>query len=490
MSRTHSQSSFLSLCDGPSTEPVALAMRDIYSLLCTSSENYQTLCEQYLNKDKPPSNTRSLTPNDRPKARNCLRNYFDTFFNEEKLEFLINIGFPELCAVAFFLNESGFNNENIFLKDQSISLSSFDHTAKIWLEDMDTPDPITLETLNNYPETPPPKLIYWPFVHTDRYLAHPLLLNHVRKDKSFNIRSHVVFLKIILTNNEVFYTLLKNRITDDKKLDKIYRVFIERKKSLQLNLIKTTFFLENFSKIIDLAIFMKISFSLSIFSTDTIFQDTIQWIVAHHLDTNGRNVISHQKKIIHLFKKYFHVNKKEITKLQSNVHSSTSFTSILNSSHSSLSWLGNQLQKSANQLSKRILNSNDEEQPAEPTVMELVTSPYPSNILRAIQQLILEKSEPFVSSRDLFLQEIIFYSMEEKLTKILIYEENQNALLVEHFIKLKDLLIKKETISEVCALLKRHFLTIKITDDASHGFYCETDLSDWEDLGGSLSKLT
>jgi acetolactate synthase regulatory subunit len=182
-----------------------------------------------------------------------LKTYLSAGLCEEKLTFLIENGFPEICALSYFLEEDDLHKGNIGISDGNVVRIDFDMSAfsivgkqdfrgsrssldSRRLEDMFV---ITAKDIEHFPELSDAKPYYFPGIFrmvasANGYTAEESKnLNALQKDSRFVKRAYLTFLKIILLPDSIFNNLLSAHIGDPKIVSELSEHFIQRKQILR-----------------------------------------------------------------------------------------------------------------------------------------------------------------------------------------------------------------------------------------------------------------
>lgn len=187
-----------------------------------------------------------------------LKTYLSAGLDEEKITFLIERGFPEICALSYFLEEDDLHKGNIGIADGNVVRIDFDMSVfsvigkqelrgsrssldSRRLEEMFI---ITSKDIEHFPELQDAKPYYFPsifrmVVSANGYTADEAKkLSALQKDPRFWRRAYLMFLKIISMPDEIFSKLLSAHIGYPDIASELNTHFIRRKQALRETLLQ------------------------------------------------------------------------------------------------------------------------------------------------------------------------------------------------------------------------------------------------------------
>lgn len=182
-----------------------------------------------------------------------LKAYLSSGLDEEKLSFLIENGFPEICALSYFLEEDDLHKGNIGISDGNVVRIDFDMSAfsvvgrpelrgprsSVDFRRLEETFTITAKDIEHFPELLDAKPCYFPGIFHMASSANGYTTDEVKKlkalqkDPRFVRRAYLLFLKIILMPDAIFSNLLSAHVGDAKRVLEFSEHFIRRKQDLR-----------------------------------------------------------------------------------------------------------------------------------------------------------------------------------------------------------------------------------------------------------------
>lgn len=182
-----------------------------------------------------------------------LKTYLSAGITEEKLTFLIERGFPEICALSYFLEEDDLHKGNIGISDNKVVRIDFDMSAFSIVGKQDLRGSrssfdsrvleetfvITARDIEHFPELSDSKPYYFPGIFRMVASAGGYTAEEVKKfsalqnDSRFVRRAYLMFLKIVLMPDDVFSSLLSAHIGNADIVFELSAHFIKRRQMLR-----------------------------------------------------------------------------------------------------------------------------------------------------------------------------------------------------------------------------------------------------------------
>lgn len=183
--------------------------------------------------------------------------------SNKTLDFLIHNGFPESCALSYFLEEDDFHKGNIGVSDGKVTRIDFDMSGFSIVSQShlrgsrvysSSTFPITTRDLSNFPVLTDAMLYYWPTVHRSLSAKHGYaaseaqLFSSLEHNDVFVGKSYLTFLKIILMLDAAIKAALAAHISDAATLEVVQNHFVARKAELKSQLLACAKFQTWFKK--------------------------------------------------------------------------------------------------------------------------------------------------------------------------------------------------------------------------------------------------
>lgn len=182
-----------------------------------------------------------------------LKTYLSTGLNEEKLTFLIEKGFPEICALSYFFEEDDLHKGNIGIAGGNVVRIDFDMSAfsvvgrralrgsRSSLDSRSLAEifTITPKDIEHFPELSDAKPYYFPGIFRmvasiDGYTVDEVKkLSALQRDPRFVRRAYLMFLKIVSMPDDIFSQLLSAHIGNPDMVSELATHFIQRRQQLR-----------------------------------------------------------------------------------------------------------------------------------------------------------------------------------------------------------------------------------------------------------------
>lgn len=172
------------------------------------------------------------------------------------IDFLVENGFAEICALSYFFEEDDFHLKNVGISEGYVVRIDFDMSAyslvkKIRGERLiagSAEFPITAHDLSHFPCIKDATPFYWPTTY--QLLSGPRgytgraveLFSLLEKNEKFRAKSYAAFLKIVCTPDAAMRATLKSHIADEAEAEKVTMHFVARKKELKEKLLTCPIF--------------------------------------------------------------------------------------------------------------------------------------------------------------------------------------------------------------------------------------------------------
>lgn len=182
-----------------------------------------------------------------------LKTYLSSGLSSEKLIFLIENGFAEICALSYFFEEDDLHKRNIGISYNQVVRIDFDMSAFAVIAGSDLHGSrssldsrrlaesfsITLKDIEHFPQLLDAKPYYFPgvfrfFASSDGYSAEEVRqFCELQHDARFVNRAYGMFLKIILLPDTVIQNIFSAHMGNTEQAAKLIAHFILRKNELR-----------------------------------------------------------------------------------------------------------------------------------------------------------------------------------------------------------------------------------------------------------------
>lgn len=189
-----------------------------------------------------------------------LKSYFSDGVSEEKLTFLVDNGFPQLCALSYFFEEDDLHKKNIGIADGKVVRVDFDMSAysivgkpelrgsrSSFMDSnrFDEKFKVTAFDIENFPKLKDAKPYYFPTLHrmvasSNGYSVQEVsLFQELSKNLRFVNRAYLSFLKLMIVPDELFANLLSAHIGSVDRVAELRLHFLKKRSELREVLLKT-----------------------------------------------------------------------------------------------------------------------------------------------------------------------------------------------------------------------------------------------------------
>lgn len=182
-----------------------------------------------------------------------LKKFLEKGCSEEKIKFLVDNGFPELCALSYFFEEDDLHKGNIGISNGKVVRVDFDMSAfsivgrpelrgprsSVDFRRLEDTFAVSSKDIEQFPELTGADPYYFPGIFHSVSSANGYTVDEVKKinalkgDRHFVRRAYLMFLKMVLMPDALFEGLFNGYIGEKRLASEFSEHFIARKRILK-----------------------------------------------------------------------------------------------------------------------------------------------------------------------------------------------------------------------------------------------------------------